>query len=981
MSVVSSWTDSSAYLHINSETHGTHYVPSATYRLQLTADFNFAAAVKVLPYLAELGVSHLYLSPIFKALTGSRHGYDTVDHSTINPELGGEAGFIRLASAAKRFGMGLVLDVVPNHMAVAADNMWWRDVLEHGPASKYADYFDIDWTPLRESMRNRLLLPVLGDHYGAELNRGALQLMFDPDDGSLNVRYADYLFPLDPQTYSFVFGVVHAQDTEQAHELQELLSEFERLPGRSDLAADRVALRHGESIALKKRLRELHRNNPKIAQCMQAVIEQVNGVAGKPSSFDTLAELLDRQPYRLAYWKVAGDEINYRRFFDVNQLAALRMENPDVFNSTHEHLLRLVAAGHVQGLRIDHVDGLLDPLDYLHTLRTALRKSAAPNQCYLVVEKILAAHERLREWPIDGTTGYEFGALIIGWLTAERGVKQLEKSFARFTHRAQTYAETVYRSKRLLMRTSLAAEIAVLAVQLDRIAQSHRDTRDYTQFALRDALVEVIASFPVYRTYVSSAGVDAEDERIIRWAIGIAKARDKGSDRSIFDFVESVLLCKSVIAETAAGRKAVLEFATKFQQVTAPVMAKSVEDTAFYRDCRLLSLNEVGSDPGAIKYSTTALHKENVDRARRFPHCMLATATHDSKRGEDVRYRLSVLTELVPQWRQFVTKASRLNRIARRRTADGDAPSRTDEYLLLQTAIGIWPASAHELNTHALRLRLKEYLIKAVREAKERTSWLEPDGDYERGLIEFVESYFSEPRVSAFVTLVNDLVQPVAFYGTMNALTAAVLKLTSPGVPDFYQGAELPTLTLVDPDNRRSIAFDLHRARLSKLKVDAHAMSFAAQADKLMHDWRSGVLKLWTNWRLLTFRSSHAQLFTHGSYEPLQVQGLWMDHVCAFARHHENQWLIVIVSRWTASLTKGTLTPPLGETYWSDTRVMLPDLLRDAHLLDVLCGTNVDADNADGHSVLYVSKAFTHLPVAVLFVRQENNRDTASPSK
>jgi (1->4)-alpha-D-glucan 1-alpha-D-glucosylmutase len=929
--------------------------------------FNFRSATAIVPYLARLGISHLYLSPIFQARPGSTYGYDVVNHSTINEELGTIEEFRTLATTARRHGLGIILDIVPNHMAVMAEgNRWWLDVLENGPASKYSMYFDIDWTPLRASMRNRLLIPILENRYGDELNASRLTVRFNPGAGSFSIRYFDHCVPLDPQQYPLLFIDARPLTAEDPwEEFKSVIEEFGRLPDRCCAAGESLDRRQRDKEILKRRLARLCAREPGVLRYIESAVESLNGRTGDPGSFDALARVLDAQPYRLAYWKVAGDEINYRRFFDVNQLAALRVEHPDVFDETHAMVFQLLREGCIDGVRIDHVDGLHDPYAYLHKLRKEA-DAAASAACYIAVEKILASHERLREdWPVAGATGYEFGSWVVGWLLSEKGMPKLDAAYRHFTHTKQTYEEVLYECKKLLMRTSLAAEIAVLGVQLDRVAQAHRDTADFTQFALRDALTEVIAAFPIYRTYVSSRGASADDRQSIQWAIGAARSRNKGGDRTIFDFVESVLLCNDALANSAERRAAILEFTCKFQQVTGPVMAKSAEDTAFYRFYRLCALNEVGSDPRLPSLSNGALHKALTDRAQRSPHAMSATSTHDSKRGEDVRYRLCVLSEYPKEWRRFVAKAMRLQRSYRSEIEGQPAPSHNDEYLILQTFVGLWQPN---MDFGALIERVKSYLIKAAREAKERTSWIDPDPEYESALLKYIDGYCSKQRQQRFLTLLSSFAEPIAFFGSLNGLAAMALKLLAPGVPDFYQGSELPELTLVDPDNRHPIDFEARLSLLEQSPVGATDISFSA-----LHSVRyegSERLKSRLIMRLLDLRRDHASLFAMGDYLPLEVRGSKAEHVIAFMRRAEGRAIVVVIARWLATQTASFECMFPNADSWADTQVALPAECSSS-LVDVFSNQSFNRV-AESPRSIPCSALLARLPLAVLVTCEES---------
>lgn len=956
-----------------SEIELTRIVPRATYRLQLRREFNFQNARSVLPYLAALGISHLYLSPIFRARRGSASGYDVVDHRTLNPDLGSMEDFRRLALDARSHGLGIILDIVPNHMAVATDeNEWWLDVLENGPASRYADYFDIDWTPIRKTMRNRLLLPILENRYGDELHAGRLRVEFDRQRGSLQVRYFDHRIPLDPQQYPLVLSGITKSSVDEADEQDflNIVEHFGHLPTRCDAAPEQIERRHRDKEVLKRRLARLCERNVGVCGRIDSAVTELNGRSENPESLDALASLLNAQPFRLAYWKVAGDEINYRRFFDVNQLAALRVENPDVFAATHELVFELLREGYIDGLRVDHIDGLHTPSQYLDRLRT-LTREVSKRECYIVVEKILAAHERLRDdWPVEGTTGYEFNASMTGWLTSDKHLTHLDWTYRQFIRTIPDYAALVYDCKKLLMRTSLAAEISVLTTQLDRIAQAHRDTTDFTHLALRDALTEVIAAFPVYRTYVDRCKAEGDDIQSISWAVGTARSHAKGSDRSIFDFIEAVLLCHEHVASTTERRHAILEFTRKFQQVTAPVTAKSVEDTAFYRYCRLLAVNEVGGDPRSIGISTAALHRSVMDRQKRWPHCMISTSTHDSKRGEDTRFRLCALTELPKQWRAFATKLSRLNRGSRGDWHGNPAPTLNDEYLLLQSLVGIWPTQP-SFDFAELIERIKNYAIKAVREGKDQSSWIDPDQGYEAALLEFIDGFGKKPRRERLEELVGEFVKPLAFFGVLNSVAAVVCKLTMPGVPDFYQGSEFVELTLVDPDNRRLVDFE-SRAVLSERLAEPHSDPAKFVTD-LLAGRRYDDLKLWIIRRLLEVRRESVELFAHGDYFPLEVQGERADHVCAFLRNFKSESLLIIATRWSATLTQGREEAPIGEAIWGNTSFRLPDELGGATAIDLLFG-NGAATGSRLETETPVAQVFKSLPVAIYRLTSSRNR-------
>jgi (1->4)-alpha-D-glucan 1-alpha-D-glucosylmutase len=919
--------------------------PRATYRLQFNHEFTFADATRAVPYLARLGISHLYASPILKARPGSMHGYDVTDHTLLNPELGTYEEFAALVAALHEHDMGLIVDIVPNHLGVMGDdNQWWLDVLENGPAAHAAHHFDIDWRPARSSMRDRVLVPILGDVYGAVLERGELKLQLDSATGSFAIRYYEHLLPVDPREYPRIFtpGPVAAPPVapdEDRADFDSLLNAFGNLPPRSDTSEDAIAVRYRDKDAHKRRLVRLLERSPQIQQHIAETLARVNGTPGDPRSFDALDAVLDAQAYRLSYWRVAVDEINYRRFFDVNDLAALRMDEAGVFDTTHRLIFELVEQGMIDGLRIDHVDGLYDPQAYLERLQQ--------KQVYVVVEKILAAYERLPQtWPVHGTTGYEFAALTTSWLVCNEYEVRMTRRYRQFTESSQTFEEIAYDGRRLVMRSSLAAEIEVLATQLDRIAQLDRHTADFTRAAIREAIREVIACFPVYRTYVSHRGLSDEDRRIVNWAVNVARKRSAGVELSVFDFLREVLLGERGEGKSESVRRAMLEFAMKFQQVTSPVAAKGVEDTALYRYNRLVCLNDVGNDPGRYGTSSAALHQANAERAKAWPDAMLATSTHDTKRSEDVRARIAVLSEIPDLWKRHLARWTQLNRSKRRQLGDDPVPDRQDEYLLYQTLLGVW---SPQEDGASLNERLQAYAVKAAREAKRSTSWIAPNAEYEKALGDFIGELLGDPQRSAFWKDFRALAEVVAFYGSVNSLVLTVLKICSPGVPDFYQGTELTALTLVDPDNRRRVDFAAAAQRLAAVELWEQERHIAS--------------KLYVTQKLLELRRDDPELFAQGEYHALQIDGVRKDHVFAFARTHHGRSCIAIVPRWPAKLMNAAMELPIGAHVWSDTRVAIGDISTATRVTDLLTGREVALES---ERTLSVAEVLAEFPVAVL---------------
>jgi len=967
---------------------GVAQIPRATYRVQLHREFTLDDAAAIVPYLARLGISHLYCSPLLRARPGSRHGYDIVDHREINPELGGRAALERLAAALRAHDMGLILDIVPNHMGIGADNPWWRHVLEHGQASTYARFFDIDWAPVDPQLRGKVLLPVLGDHYGEVLARGELAIGFAPGEGRFAVQYQEHRFALDPRDYAPLLrraGALIAADAKPVarDELANLTAAFERLPAREaseSAAAERVR----ESQALQLRLAHLAAESPAAAKAILDAAAQA-GDGENDAARDALHELLETQAYRLAYWRVASDEINYRRFFDINDLAALRMEDPAVFEATHALVLDLCAADIAQGLRIDHPDGLHDPEQYFKRLQRAYAQRIGielpargpdgrpPRPIYLLVEKIAAGHERVPErWQVHGTTGYRFGAVVNGLFVDTAARSRFDRIWRRFSGAEFDFEEAAYRGRRDIARGALASELTVLAGELLRLARADRRTRDYTFNTLRQALAEVAACMPVYRTYIGRR-VSAQDRNFIDWAVRRGRRRSSAADASIFDFVRASLLGQAATGAPAELLAQVRRFAMKFQQFTAPVTAKGVEDTAFYLYHRLVSLNEVGADPGTFGITPRAFHGASADRAARWPHTMLATSTHDNKRSEDVRQRINVLSEAPAAWRLLLGRWHTLNRARLRRLNDSEAPSRSDQYLLYQTLLGSFPVDAPQgAGLDAYCTRVEQYLVKAAREAKQLTSWINPDEAYEQALKDFVRALLDGASANPFLEDLRGQATRLAWYGALNSLSQTLLKYASPGVPDLYQGTEIVDLSLVDPDNRRPVDFGHRGALLEELERLA-AISRDAQAAGLRqllsrpHDGRA---KLWLAWRSLALRRERPQLFSGAEYLPIEVSGERSRNVIAFARRAGDEGLVAVAGRLYASLELEPGVPPLGEKAWGDCTLDLGFLPAGIMLRDVLSpGEPWRCDKT-----VRAAELFQHFPVALLHFTKNADR-------
>ena len=933
-----------------SEASGIPAIPLATYRLQFTPKFRFADAEKIVPYLARLGIDTVYASPYFKARPGSMHGYDVVDPNALNPEIGTPEEHASFVAAMHRERLGHLLDFVPNHMGIGTDNPWWLDVLEWGESSPYGHFFDIDWVPLRPEMRGRVLLPSLGDYYGRVLERGELIPTFDAKSGSFSVAYFDNSFPLAPSSYGEILAIAVGESTGEAWALRALSAEFAE--------ADR-----DRAIALKAELAgAVARENAALVAIEKALVHF--NVADDPGAIERLDSLLQKQHFRLAYWRVSADEINYRRFFDVNDLAGVRVEDAEVLGSTHRLAFDLVERGVVQGLRIDHVDGLFNPASYCRLLHD--RAKALGQSLYLVVEKILARSEAIRvDWPIDGTTGYDFMNEVNGLFVDAKSEASFDRLYRQFAGIATDFEMFAYRAKKDIMRLALASELEVLANMFDRIAKEDRRSNDFTYNVLHDALVETVASFPVYRTYVTSGNLEEEDRRYIGWAIGAARKRSELGDPRVFDFLESVLTLSAPATSDKYDRREVLRFTMKFQQYTSPVMAKAVEDTAFYRYVRLCSINEVGGDPRQFGTSAGAFHKAAARRAETHPHAMLATATHDHKRGEDTRLRIDSLSEMPGLWDRTIKRWSRMN--ARRKSVVDNlsAPTDNDEYFLYQTLVGTFPAEWLELETipetemTPYADRIEEYLRKALREAKFRTSWANPNAAYEDAAIAFMRSILSPKRGNTFLAGLRELARECAALGAVNSLAQTTIKLTAPGVPDTYQGTEYWDLSLVDPDNRRDVDYEDRERTLATFEERLAAGDLAGLAQGVLANWHSGCVKAFVTWRLLHLRLEMRDLFLGSSYEALSVSDGADDHLLAFARES----IVVIVPRlmnrrveWDGGL----------HAVFDRERVTLPETAAKTYV-DRFTGKTVTPEiDGDGRAFVLAKDVLADFPVCVL---------------
>ncbi len=985
--------------------------PVATYRVQFNAGFRFEDARRLAGYLHALGISHLYSSPVLQARPGSPHGYDITDHNRLNPEIGSYEDLQALARELKGYGMGQILDFVPNHMAIGfGGNPWWQDVLASGRASEFAEFFDLQWDPLKPELRDKLLLPILGDQYGVELDAGRIRLLLE--DGSFRIAYSDVTLPLDPRTIPMIFEPA-ARELEESREgpdaagpsgmekreLRNLLFHLRNLPPHTTRDGELARQRRHAIPPLLEALARLLQNSAWARQLAEKAVEQVNGHPGDPRSFDRLHRLLEAQAYRLANWRVSGEEINYRRFFDVNDLIGLSMQNPRVFAATHQLLRWLLAEDMVQGVRIDHCDGLLNPRQYLvrlqmlHAASQCVGAVARPplgengielevqqafgqrgwangrHPLYTVVEKVLLPGEELPpEWPVDGTSGYDFTALVNGLFIDGRNEKLFTNLYHRFLGASLDPDALIYNSKKLIMHSSLASEVNVLAHMLDAISANDRHARDFTRKALRDVIEETIACFPVYRTYIDERGqVNERDVATINEAISRAKRRNPDKAPASFDFLRDILLLKRRSTEDPPEQYSEkLHFTLKFQQLTGPVMAKGLEDTAFYIYNRFVAVNEVGGSPKQFGTAISEFHRQNQKRAEHWPLSMVATSTHDTKRSEDVRARLDVLSEMPKAWGAEALRWRRANRSRKRLLGDGrKVPDFNEEYLLYQTLVGTWP---FDFSTSRPRReyveRIERYIDKAVHEAKVNLSWISTDPAYLEALQQFVEKILAagtHRRPNAFLLRLQGFLPPVQFFGAINSLAQRLLLIASPGNPDIYQGMELWDFSLVDPDNRRPVDFVLRRRLLDEIDRRAEAGDLPGLCRELLSGYQDGRIKLWTTMQALRVRREWRELFHEGSYTPLLARGAKHDHVVGFAREHQGQAALVAAPRLSFTLAGGVIRAPLGEL-WADTELPAPASAPE-FMEDVFTGERIQVTSG---RTLLCREIFAHFPVALL---------------
>ncbi len=988
-------------------------IPGATYRLQFNYHFTFRNAARIIPYLHDIGFTDIYASPYFRARQGSLHGYDIVDHNALNPEVGTEEDYQAMIEELRRHGMGQLLDIVPNHMCIeCSGNRWWMDVLENGRTSPYAKYFDIDWSPVKRELLNKVLIPILGDQYGRALEQQELRLVFE--EGAFFVYYFDHKFPIVPKSYDFILRQ-HLQElqdrlTEEHQDIAELLSiitALKHLPSYIETDPATIEERNREKEVIKRRLNTLYHESADVKAHINSNLRIFNGTKGDPESFDLLDELMNQQIYRLSHWRVATEEINYRRFFDINGLGAIRMENPAVFTASHAFIFRLVENGSVTGLRVDHPDGLYDPLDYFHRLQRGcfvhqilgrensqaddpppatdkllatereleeqynrvFLENPAYKPFYIVGEKILTKSERMpADWPIFSTTGYVFMNSVNGIFVDGEQAKAFDGIYEKFIREKINFQNVIFEKKKLVMQVAMASEVNMLGRYLNDLSEKNRHTRDFTLNSLRSVIVEVVASFPVYRTYINSPHVNERDRQYVEFAVSRAKRRNPAINESVFDFLKDVLLLRFPEVFSDQDKSEWLDFVMRFQQFTGPVMAKGFEDTALSAYNRFVSLNEVGGMPDRFGTPLETFHGQNMERIKSWPHALIATATHDTKRSEDVRARINVLSEIPHEWGKKVRTWALLNRKKKGAIDSDKVPDRNDEYLLYQTLIGVWPVEMPQGGAYDRFVqRIKDYMLKEAREAKVNTSWINSNKTYEDALLSFIDAILASPQDNEFLDDLLPFQRMVSHYGMFNSLSQTLLKIAAPGVPDFYQGTDLWDFSLVDPDNRRPVDYDKRITMLADLKDLMKRTPAPVLCEELTQTKEDGRIKLYLVYKALNFRRTHSPVFEEGEYVALDADAIRSGNICAFERRAEQTAVLVAVPRFLTRITPGAGTLPYGRAVWQDSSLILPDIEPGTRYRNVFSDQVISVLNTKtGKRGLRLSEVFSRFPVALL---------------
>ena len=922
-------------------------IPTATYRIQFHSGFKFEAAQNIIAYLSELGISDLYASPIFKARAGSTHGYDVVDPTQLNPELG---NFEPLVKEIKNHEMGWVQDIVPNHMAYDSENHWLMDVLENGSESEAFDYFDIEWDQAYDDIKGRILTPMLGNFYGECLENGEIQLQYD--EAGLSVNYYSLKLPVRIESYAkFItqnlghLGRALGRRHPDFIKLLGILYLMKSAPGET-----KGKERYDQIAFVKGLLWELYTHNPEVKEFVDSNVEFFNGEKGNPESFNLLDNLLKEQFYRLSFWKVGAEEINYRRFFTVNELISVKVQEIKVFHKTHAFINQLVEEGIITGLRIDHIDGLYDPTEYLKRLRDKA------GDVYLTVEKILELGEKLPEtWQVQGTSGYDFLNYVNGIFCRCESEKSFTDIYTKFTRVESNYEQLSIEKKQLILEKNLAGDVDNLAQILKRIAGQSRLGIDFTMNGLKRTLSEILTLFPVYRTYVNGDGLSEEDRAYIQEVIEEARGRIPLLLNEL-NFIEKILLLDWEESLTEDQKALRLHFVMRLQQLSGPLMAKGIEDTLFYVFNRLVSLNEVGGNPGKFGITLADFHNFNQEQSKAWAYKMNATATHDTKRGEDVRARLNVLSEIPEEWEKQVKTWSEINRPQKSNVRGKEVPVPNDEYFFYQALIGTYPFDENENATFLERI--KDYMLKSVREAKMQTAWLRPDSAYEEGFLGFVEKVLTPSESNQFLKELLPFQKRIADYGIFNSLSQTLLKYTAPGVPDTYQGTEFWDLSMVDPDNRRPVDYEQRISVLKDIKQKSQTDNLKL-IDELMSSKKDGKIKLFITYKVLQARKEQLEVFQKGEYLPLEVVGKFKDHIVAFARSFENTTVIAIAPRFLSSLIAPDENP-LGEKVWADTQLQLPQGFSSSWQ-DIFTGQTLT-----GNGTIAIAQVLQHFPVALL---------------
>jgi len=924
-------------------------IPTATYRIQFNSAFGFDAAKAIATYLAELGISDLYASPIFKARAGSTHGYDIVDPTQINPELGTEEAFEALVQELQQHNMGWVQDIVPNHMAYDSENKYLMDILENGPDSNYVDYFDISWNSAFGSNQEPILAPLLGNFYGACLENGEIQLQYD--ESGLSLNYYNLNLPLKLESYA---NFLNRNLGKLVTNLGRKHPTFVRLLGilysvKSIPSEATIRQRRDQTDFVKGLLWELYTDNSEIKTFIDENLQLFNGEKGKPESFNLLDSLLCEQFYRLSYWKVGAEEINYRRFFTVNELISVKVEELKVFNNTHSLICRLVEEGKFTGLRIDHIDGLYNPTQYLERLKEKTGNT------YITVEKILQFAEEIpSNWSIQGTSGYDYLNYVNGIFCQTENQDKFSHIYLEITGSKISYEQIVAEKKHLIIDRNLAGDIENLTLLLKKIAGMYRHGNDFTINGLKQALAEILTRFPVYRTYITEEGISEVDRSYIEEVTEAAKAGTPLLFNEL-NFIQKLMLLEYEDSLTQAEKDQWLYFVMRVQQYTGPLMAKGVEDTALYVYNRFLALNEVGGEAGRFGVSLSEFHEFNQKRQTHWSHAMSTTSTHDTKRGEDTRARLNVLSEIPEEWQKQVRIWYDINRSHRKTIKRLTMPDRNDEYLFYQTLIGVFPFFEQEYSSCVERV--KDFVLKAIREAKVYTAWLRQNSTYENAFTDFVTSVLEPLEDSPFLKEFLPFQKKVAYYGIFNSLSQTLLRIASPGVPDLYQGTELWDFSLVDPDNRRPVDFELRQSYLKEIKAQAQK-DILKLIDGLLATKEDARIKLFLVFQALKARTEYKDVFQQGSYLPLEVSGKFKEHIVAFARSDGNRTIVTISPRFFTSLIQPG-EYPLGEKVWDNTSLHLPT--NASSWKDAITNQIVKANGK-----LLIGEALKHFPVALL---------------